>query len=50
MTHDPKDARDRAEERFEKTLPKRGYWSARRIAVALLVVGVVAVAGLLAFN
>ena len=47
MTLDPKDAR--AEERFKKTLPKRGYWSARRVAVALLVVGAVVIAGLLAF-
>ena len=50
MTLDPKDARDRAEDRFEESLPKRGYWSIRRTAVALLVVGVVVVAGLLAFN
>jgi len=50
MTLDPKDARDRAEHRFEESLPKRGYWSTRRIAVALLVVGVVVIAGLLAFN
>ena len=50
MTVDPKDARDRAEHHFEKTLPKRGYWSTRRLAVALLVVGVIIVAGLLAFN
>ena len=47
MTLDPEDARD--EERFKKTLPKRGYWSAWRVAVALLVVGAVVIAGLLAF-
>jgi hypothetical protein len=50
MTLDPKDASDRAENRFEESLPKRGYWSGRRIAAALLVVAVIVVAGLLAFN
>lgn len=50
MPVDPKHVRERAEEHFEKALPTRGYWSARRIAVTLLVVGVVVIAGLLAFN
>jgi len=50
MPVDPKDAHDRAENRFEKSLPRRGYWSIRRVVVALLVVGLIVVAGLLAFN
>ena len=50
MTADPKDARDRAEDRFEETLPMRGYRSSRRIAVALLTIVVIVAAGLLAFN
>jgi hypothetical protein len=50
MPVDPKDAHDRAENRFEGSLPKRGYWSIRRIAVALLVVGLFVIAGLLAVN